>query len=235
MSRRQASKFIEDVRSSRVRHPTQPGFSIASWRRAFESAEDDSVDAQRLFDAGLWTFQQLERVRSELATAGLKPTTKDETIRLLVGLTNYIARRAAADVLKRSPNEYFVAAVTANAADDIIETVLDGVRYPLAAALSAPSDVEKRSDGANALNAARHSISLGTIYDAVERIWAQCLWLGWWMELADGENRAVPPDRELEKHRAVGVFRYSSIATEVALRSKEFWRSLPPDQRSIRY
>ena len=99
------SRFVHEVQASRVLHPTQLGFSTAGWHRAFESAADHSVEARRLSDAGLWTFSQLELVRSQIGAANARQTRTDEAIRLLVGLTNYVTHQAAASVIQNLADE----------------------------------------------------------------------------------------------------------------------------------
>ena len=130
---------------------------------------------------------------------------------------------------------YFVAAVTTSPVEDTLETLFASVRYPLAVAISRSLGANDRADAQDALDSARQNLHLGGVYDAVENIWSRCLWLGWWIDHVNGETRAIPPDLELERLRAVGIFRYSSIASEGVLHTLEAWQSLPLKQRTTRY
>ena len=75
-------------------------------------------------------------------------------------------------------------------------------------------------------------LRLGIVYDAIEVVWSRALWLGWQLRTDGDTHVLVPPDAELEKQRTIGLFRYTSIATEGTLRIHDLWNRLPEARRT---
>lgn len=58
-------KFIDDVRVSKLSHPTQKSFSIELWEKAYSSYSPHDEQDQHLFESGLWVFHKLNAIREQ--------------------------------------------------------------------------------------------------------------------------------------------------------------------------
>lgn len=202
------------------------------WQAAFRSSIDDSAAARDLFDAGLWAHDQLELVRANVASIEKGHASRTELLRLLVGITNSTMQRtltAAASSLERAE---LIRSGALNRIDDVAETLIDGVRYPVSEVLkSQPSEKRPSRNAVKALQQGQQLVALGAIYASIEVIWAHCLWLAWRIERQGQRQYAVPVDEERERQRGVGLFRYLSINSQISLLAAEDWRRLPPHAR----
>jgi len=227
--------FVQAVRDGLVKHPTQRGFALSRWQASYASSADHSQQASDLAAAGEWTFRSLNCIRDQLRSLPALPNP-DEHIRLLAAAANYLlltVSEQVRDELENSP--FIVLGASGGHLDEQMESLLDGLRYPLSVALQGEqqtSDGDRRSDR-EVLAGVGGRIALGLAYDTTEDLWGRCLWEAWRIqEIRPNEVLFLPPDEEREVAHAVNVFRYLSTRSELAMGFESLCQGLhPPHNR----
>jgi hypothetical protein len=229
------SNFVEEVQRARIKQPTQNGFSPDDWVRSYQDANDGSDSARQLKDAGLWVFERLQQTRGWLAALGEVDGSSSHVRRLLVGIANRTMQHTYREVQQRITQHSLFREDFGKPVDDVAETLLDGIRYPVAQALRTDARSESRTkDKSQLLASVSHSVKLGILYDSIENLWAHCLWRGWHIAREpDGSWIAGAGDRDKERLHAAGLFRYQSALSQGSSLLHQNWRRRPKEQRSI--
>jgi hypothetical protein len=81
-------EFVEAVRRNRVPHPTQRKFTLQKWRAAFESIVSQSELDKRLFDSGIYFYNELQKARQRHAALKCLGIPPEDHARLLVAAAN---------------------------------------------------------------------------------------------------------------------------------------------------
>jgi hypothetical protein len=59
--------FLEAVKRSRIKQPTQHGFTKVGWLSEFTRLSDGSPRDKEIYEDGLWFYEKLEMVRRLLS------------------------------------------------------------------------------------------------------------------------------------------------------------------------
>lgn len=237
--------FVDSVRKSLIRQPTQRDFSIAAWTAAYRAfAAHDETD-EELFAAGPWFFAKLQTIRMELAKHALPTLDRSERLRLTVAMVNF----ARSDVERRrtptvTPDISWAEEMaqgqpcglpgSSERMDIVIEQILDAAGHALAHAAKpgeAATSVEPVND-ARVVEALKRTLSLGALYDTVEGYWCEVLWRGWRL-VQDGDVTVMaPPADERAVEMAVSGYRRDLQMIRSAMSTVVGWRDLPPEAKA---
>jgi hypothetical protein len=230
-------KFIDQVRASKVSHPTQKNFSIESWKKAYNSYADHSEEDQRLFESGLWVFDKLNTIRNRLDDIFFGKIAKSELVRYLCG---YLNRSAHIISQKQVPlvnedtyiSESLIQMKTPEnvvhphaTPDELIIGAVDSIRYPLSFIESffENSTTEIKSEY-DVLTMITRTLMLGSIYDATETIWMDCLWLGKYINKMNEYELVIDSDINAAINRAVSDYRRQSLILQFTTQSMFEWQ-----------
>src|SRR5215475_4931213 len=100
--------FLQRVQRSKIPHPTQRRFSSHQWEEEFGKIKaPDDLD-KKLYEAGLWISERLERIRSEIALIHLNEIPRLHLLRLIIGELNRGSHIASRMTVVNEPGEFFV-------------------------------------------------------------------------------------------------------------------------------
>lgn len=236
--------FIDQVRKSKIPHPTQKPFLLSKWEKAFNSVGNRTEDDYHLYEAGIWIFKQFEKIRSKLKKISLSSLPKKSAIRLFCGDMN----RTLNVISKKSPptiddktiisEQLIQAKVTGNIIgpdynpDGLLTSELDGARYPLISILNA----EKKNSGSKILDdlevlrRMKLMMLFGQHYSILEDVWVDCLWNHLKIDQKNEIVVLYRNDEFIEKARAVSEFREQSLALQSVSMTLSLWKSELSDE-----
>lgn len=82
------SVFLKRIQSSKIRHPTQRGFSRDKWIEEFCLLDSPTEDDRRIYEAGLWFHERLTRVRKKYEEFPDPQVDTDQLIQIYVAIIN---------------------------------------------------------------------------------------------------------------------------------------------------
>lgn len=245
------SNFIEEVRGNEVIPPTQMGFEPSLWEKV---KNDETVsDRDRHFaEAGLFFFNQLEKVRSQLPeTFDPFAQSPGESIRLIVGFQNRRFRKIqrACDVIMlsaRRPAFLESLMMSAEVPDDIfgsiraddslpVDTVSLIVRHLIGAIGDEKQDAAVMPDDLAVEMRVKELFRLGAIYTYLQELWSECQWAD-----AHLDSQVAPPVLRLRqsdwgKRSTISEYRIRSIRIEQTLIAAEPWKKPKNPSRNARW
>jgi len=233
--------FVDAVRRGKVKAPQQHGYSELHWSRVFHQHKDGTEQDERLHESGLWFGRRFASARAAWIALPRLPYKPPVLARLFVGLTNFQTSHAAGDILHRSETEStnfdgyskYVREVTDTS--ERLQHAIESLRIPLSNALKGiesgdPLNAETSETEALFTGLAQRN-SLRQQYAGLERLWADCIWNGWYVEEDNDTDIIVPSDTEREIWRAASHFRRDSLLTEMAYHTRQAWINASVRQR----
>lgn len=239
--------FIKAVRGNQIKHPTQQGFILQAWQRAFEALRNTSDADRKLYDAGLWTYKKLNSIRTKLNSVRLEGIARDTLLKIFAGSINrkfcaLMSAHFAPSDDNSFINEEMIQAklilgdVQLPNPEDVDEAIIDGARYPLIDILSHPEQAPNRNilSDEEILYRTEVIMGLGRYYDFVEDLWAECLWHGWHLDPTEQRyafDYLAPPKDGTAIIRAVTEYRRRAFEGEDILVLTSYWRNLPNEEK----
>ena len=172
--------------------PTAQSFSAEEWTSAFRELGDGSADDQNAFEAGLFLFERLKRIRDELQAVNLRTplTPAHERARDVCGLLNLQLIQVISMASERfSGDQHSIEGMsslrwigshpgTQYTSTEAMEVLTEGARFPLRVLLSGkPVGSDGSSEEAlsqdQSLFAAQ---ALAQLYHSLESIWHSVQW-----------------------------------------------------------
>lgn len=230
-------KFINEVRASIISHPTQRSFSVELWEKAYNSHSPNSEEDQHLFEAGLWVFHKLNAIRNRLSEISFRNMAKSELVRYLCGYLNRSAHIISQKEVPLVGKDTYIAEsliqmktreniAQPNATPDEVTTgAVDGARYPLSFIQSLLGDSTRgKQTDLDVLDLIKRTMILGGLYDSIETIWMDCLWLGKYITKKNDYELVVDSDIEAAINRAVSDYRRQSLISQFITLSMSEWK-----------
>lgn len=197
-------RFIEKLRERGINHtdrsasgvplPTGLKFTPEEWIAAYEVLSDGSIEDRNAFEAGLFLFERMKRVREELNTMSKHVSTFPGNDRAvgLCGLLNSNLKQLINNSQTHQNQEVMVIEHALSArefgafpdslytAEEVIQSLVDGTKLPLRLALTGKdlgvdTPLEPIIDhGSTLIN----EMILGSIYHSFESLWQAVQWAG---------------------------------------------------------
>ena len=237
--------FIDIVKNGEVRHPTQRGFTLSEWEHTYEQSGDHSDTAQKLYEAGKWVYERLEKARVKLTSYDLTQFDKDKAICLIVGDMNRTVK-VLSDLSGSGLETSFGDIVFASqliqwkfdknalgqplGADSILGISVDGARFPISRISKTGGKNPRLDNEGDEIIIARvqGSMILGQYYDSIENLWLGFLWHGWEIVEKEDHFTILPIQDSLAANRAISDFRRESLLIETVQHLVNVWsRGLP--------
>jgi hypothetical protein len=171
-----------DRSTSGIPLPTGHRFDPAEWTAAYEALRDGSPEDRNAFEAGLFLFERMDRVRNELRTMSKHVSTFPGDARAigLCGFLNDYLRQSFKSELEHRQGamlviEYALAARAVGqhpgdkyTAEEALQGLIDGAKFPLRFAVAgAPIGVPTPSEPLIAHDhALLNEMTLGRIYES---------------------------------------------------------------------
>lgn len=240
--------FIEQIRNSKIKHPTQVGFSLKKWENAFNKIQDKSKRDKNIYEAGKYFYDFLNKIRKAISQYDDKSVGREKLIRSYVGLINrdYIVGSEALKKQMRSnrdvktlkslvdidlpvgPNEMNVNVM------NVIESSLDALKYPLSEAFNFEGEKSQgRIDDLKLLDNLRVKINFASLYNIISTFWSECLWNDWFIKFDDDIEIIVPAKSDQHISRVISEHRWESLTSEMAYHTISFWEKLPESKRMM--
>ncbi|MCK4579362.1 MAG: hypothetical protein KAU50_11270 [Candidatus Marinimicrobia bacterium] len=223
-----------------MKHPTQQGFSIAAWGKAFANCGDKSKPGINLYEAGIWAYSKFESIRSSLRSLDLSHTKESIFRKMVIGhlnrtvkvLFNYIddISNDRKLLLSQELIQLKIDASKLSAPldpDSIMEFTTDGARYPLS--INATTKVNNykavKLDDIEILRRLKGIVLLGQLYDAVENLWNEILWNSWHFLKMEKNDLIHPSEDAISVNRTVSEYRRQSLLLQDVQNAVYAWRS----------
>ncbi|MCI5191739.1 MAG: hypothetical protein D3915_01220 [Candidatus Electrothrix sp. AU1_5] len=237
------SSFTDKVRQSKIKHPTQRGFSEQKWREDYQNFGEQSVSDETIYFSGLWFDKKLNGIRQKLNDLKNIPFEKEILIRLYVGLINreYNVSIEHIDKNKKSktsinlageliekkipigPGGYEINPVS------VIETIVSAIRYPLADLFNGHIlDNSIQLSDLEIIEILRYKANLASLYDMYSEFWSDCLWNEWYVDEKDTYDNIRPPATSEYLSQVLSRHRIGTLLMEMTFRSMDIWKKLPP-------
>lgn len=236
MNSKHPDNFIKAVQTSKVKQPTQIGFSKVKWAKAYKLYNNSSESDKILFDAGLWFNDYLNSLRELNDKYDDKYINIDSIRRGYVGLINRDYAVAHESLLSEaeSYNKIFASSsaeiklpIGPGGRDaHMIGTIEGGstaVKYPLSETFKDKLNISKKVDNPDLLNAFHKKINLASAYQLATDLWLECLWNGWQLDIRNEVDLIVPPESINHISRIVSHQRYDNLMIEFTFRAAQLW------------
>jgi hypothetical protein len=239
-------KFRGAVRAGKVRGPQQIGFDLGNWSRAFTEFNDGSQEDLRLFQSGKWFADEFAQVRKITQFALAEFAVTEEVQKLsLVGYSIWTwleLRRQIEDHMQHIGSDISIADLQrvplqsafyseANPTA-LIESLVDGLRFPLSAPINQGSD-KRQVSGLGKLKALQKLALAGQHYHVLEQCWLDCIWNDYFVRESKKEVAIVAANPEFERRRAASEYRRLSITFESTQRGAAYsLHNIPPNIRA---
>jgi hypothetical protein len=110
--------------------------------------------------------------------------------------------------------------------DEVMISAIDSARYPLSSiqSLLGDSTQEKQTD-LEVLGMIKRTMMLANLYDSIETIWMDCLWLGKYIQKESECDFIIDSDIEAAINRAVSDYRRQSLILQFINLSMFEWKN----------
>lgn len=228
---KEAPIFTKAVRSGKIKQPTQPGFDPTGWNHFFADLGSTSEEDFRLHYSGQILHEWLSRVRRELGIHLDSNLPKPFLLRAYVAGINRdycVGTRAIEENMIKSSTisimgsglETRLAIGPGGASVDVVDSVelsVSAVRYPLSEVFKLDSENQvgkMRGRHSELLTTIHARMQLAVTYEELSSFWADCLWLGWYVERNQDGFLIRPPGSSDHLHKVVGQARIDNLAAE---------------------
>lgn len=247
----ESKSFINDVKSGKIKHPTQFGFSENKWKNAYKKHENVSESDKNLFFAGLWFDKYFHSIRSELVKYDDKIVDLIKLRQMYVATTNRdfcVADTAIKEHLKQEsdkekqiimgaiaekklpigPDDYNVHVFGA------IESSLNALRFPLSETFQKVESTNKNLDDLEILNILIVRINLASTYSLISNMWHECLWNKWVIDNSSEKFDLIRPSKSKEHLcRIISEHRFEALSAEFSYHTINLWNQLPDKIKEI--
>jgi hypothetical protein len=240
--------FLKQVREGLISKPTQNSFTLEKWNAAFDAIPAPTEGDKNLYEAGLWCFKKLELIREQLKRGERERILREDLVKLFSSIANrdfsLLHSQVQSALLSAIENDVYAiegliqtkvtiknrslgnAEGTAVNADAVVTTLVEALKYPLGEAATRRTDPS--ADILSATESLRRVLfmyALGQYYAAVELMWDECLWNGWFLFRRPQADMFFPPNTEKELSRAISHFRRYSLGMQTTQAYIRMWKT----------
>lgn len=222
------------VEAGELKAPVQRGYSKSAWDSALRALASPTPHDQRLHRTAVFFGIQLEALRSTLAAAPPVAGSVEAQVRRAVGLVNreYLTVVQRVQELPVPDNRWITDVVQAeldlaggiNSAtpDDVIETVVDALRFELGALWGGGSASASTLRPLEQIQRVGLRGNLSVYYGVLEDQWLNCLHHGWDVRVLSGPSLIFPSDRGSAVSWAVGQYGEAVLGMELITRAAHY-------------
>lgn len=195
-------RFLEKVRHGDVKAPTQKGFTLESWKQAWEKSNLE-LDLH-VYQAGIVVHEVLSEIRESLRehyqekNEGYHP---DDLIKAFFAISNrdrFIASKpevisgkyihSASNNNNSIGNELSIQEIADGCVDGISKAVHNSVKK-----ITSQNKVKGKEElvSPNVMEFSKKEATLSSIYESYEGIWHGVLWGGYKFEIIDSRHKVV--------------------------------------------
>lgn len=225
-------EFVLAVQRNNVLGPMRRGFDLKVWDAEYARLGTDERDA-RLHSAGIRIHEKATTARAVLGFAASDEFDAVTKVRALVAVANHeveIVRRnvqAQAHEMTRAqglailPNLETIKVRLRGgdrfAPDEVLQSVVDGLHFPLRAILSgSPSLAGTPKYAKIDWDDLSLDWNVGNLYQQLEQLWDDCLWNGYYSRRENEILWFEPTDREWQIRAVVSRHRLRNLAAQFA-------------------
>lgn len=242
--------FTKIVQTSKIKHPTQMGFSVKKWKTEFDSCKEQNIESDtNLFQAGLYFFEHLNSIRSNLSRVNDNLISIDKLRRSYIGIVNrdyLVANNAMKENFKEMSGKKELAIMGTISEKSLpigpfgndvhifgaIEGHIDAVRYPLSDTFSnTRNNINRKIDDLDFLDMLSFKINLAAMYQTISELWGECLWNQWKVDSKDDFDLITPPDSNRFKCKIITEHRSENLQAESAYHWHSIWENLSNDKK----
>jgi hypothetical protein len=235
-------KFIELVRSSKIKGPQQVGFNQDTWDDVYAKIScPDAID-QSLHAAGIWFGQEFTKIREINKELILYASVADPK-RFFIGIATrewLVLARKLDDAMRNYSGSAIFSGELAQAEittvfgtkvtpEGLIETLVDGIRFPLSTIepSSAPTVI---TNPIAAFDAAAKLFFTAQLYHVLEQLWLDLTWNDYRFEEKDGNIVILPSNDPVHRAKAISGFRRQALQVETIHTAVNIWKHKLPEE-----
>ncbi|MBK9289161.1 MAG: hypothetical protein IPN38_16140 [Flavobacteriales bacterium] len=218
--------FVALCQNKQVLGPQQKGFSLEGWHGAFEAAQDKTVEARRLYEAGLWFHNRFELIRSIQSCFKLTLVSERQFKQYVVALLNRMIHEAHWLIEDKGNAQGFLAGEGFEV--NGFESTITAGRLLLA--YKGPFNAEPQQIGPIEQMAVESFVSLAVIYDDHQSYWLKCLWRGYFIDQTGEKDVQLTSDPEHERRREL-AWGSAQLEHSKERNTKESWAELDQEDR----
>lgn len=225
------------VLKGRLKAPVQRGYVPADWDKALALGQPTEED-RRLHFAARFFGDQLAGIRRKLVAAPPPSGSLSSSVRRAIGFVNRETLTAEKNALEGLPSVAWVdelvqkkielaGGLNTATADQIVEGVVDGLRFELSSILEHPPSPRERLHDAEEIQRIILRANLSNFYHILEEQWLDCLHLGWEVQKLDASVTLITPvDNAAAINWAISQHRAQVLDYEIAERSARMLMNL---------
>jgi len=233
-------EFYESLLKGEIPYPTQRKYTLQNWDKSFNSFSQNDEEDRRIYLAGKWVFNKLEFIREQIADIKFNKLQKEEVLQCLLGFVNRDTLILSEMQKEIKPENgtltvaYYNKKIKFNEVGpelsiiDKFESTVESIKYPLIQFYHLDDFSTKKSnslDDADLLNSFQKIINYGQYYLIIERIWGDCLWKRYTIELKEKYDLIKTPiDRDAQME-AIAKFRLDSLILESTFQGAKIWKN----------
>lgn len=234
------SIFEKKIKDGEISQPIHKTFSLKKWNSEFAAISNKTGRDEMLYNAGIWIFQRLDRIRKEAMKIQFT-TSKEKQIRIHIGYINrtYQVVRERTKVSNNIKENTIIceqlvqAKISGNTTgidlnpDALLTTCIDGSRFPLVAALVSGDSSAKLLDltADNILNNEQNIMMLGQYYSYLEDAWKEILWNNYIFEESNNFIRIRPCGDVYSQARSVSDYRKQALMIQNISSTINHWKT----------
>lgn len=219
--------FVAQCQNGKILGPQQRGFSLAGWHNAFETAQDKTIEAIRLYEAGLWFHNRFELIRSIQSCFKLTLVSERQFKQYVVALLNRMIHEANWLIEDKAKEQGFLAGEGFEV--NGFESTITAGRLLLAH--KGPFNAAPQHIGPIEHMAVESFVSLAVIYDDHQSYWLKCLWRGYFIDQTGEKDVQRTSDPERERRRELAWVRHQHLSIQKERNIKESWAELDQADR----
>jgi len=174
--------FAQAVLAGRVQYPNHPSFSLANWEEAYAKTRSTKGD-ELLFQSGIWLFERFQEIHNSISSSEAFQVGREQAIKLFCAIANYhlygirgeikgvegfnLAKHISPQIQVKSGGKF--------SADELISTVIDGVKFPIFYAINSLGSANQQKNNQNLFAACLDQFNMGIAYSLLIDIWFDCL------------------------------------------------------------
>ena len=214
--------FVARCQNGEILGPQQKGFSLEGWHDAFAAAQDGTIEARRLYEAGLWFHNRFDLIRSIQSCFNISLVSERQFKQYVIALLNRMLHEVDWLIEDKAKAQGFLGGEGLEV--NGFESTITAGRLLLAH--KGPFNAEPQHIGPVEQMAVESFASLAVIYDDHQSSWLKCLWRGYFIDRTGERDIQRTSDPERERRRELAWVRHRHLSIQKERNIKESWAEL---------
>lgn len=242
------SKFLKKIQSSKIKQPTQMGFSIKVWKEEFSKIGNPTEDDKRIYEAGLWFNNRLNLIRSKYKEFPEPTLDVNKLIQIYVGIVNReynVTNANMKKIMEHSPKKTIWAGKIPKLSDDSnfsdemfnpykVESIVTAIKHVVSDAIrnrNISHPESKPLTDTDVVGRALIRLNIAIHYEEISQLWSECLWNGWRIKLETDSVLFLPTFSPEYISKVIGEYRRVSLMSEMTHRFSWMWNEFSDEER----